>query len=158
MRKLSVITTTIFLFTLFVTTGAMANMAKTSMNTGYGTNFEQLRTPMQQSPEAQTPGVIELGPAGSLASGTPHEFYAIAPRYEEGLVQRTPMQQSPEAQTPGIIELTPAGFNASGTPHEFYGIAPRYEEDAVERTPVQQSPEMQTPGVIELAPSGSASR
>jgi hypothetical protein len=79
------------------------------MDTGLGAYFEQLRTPVPQSPEAQTPGVIELGPAGSLASGTPHEFYGIAPRYEEDAVERTPVQQSPEMQTPGVIELAPSG-------------------------------------------------
>jgi hypothetical protein len=107
MRRLGVMTITIFLCSLFFATGALAKSAYTSMDSRWAA-MEQLRTPMQQSPEAQTPGVIELTPAGSKAMGTPHEFYGIAPRYEESDQQRTPVQQSPEMQTPGVIELAPS--------------------------------------------------
>jgi hypothetical protein len=101
MRKSRALLAVIFVSSLFVTTGAMA-----------GTDFEQLRTPIQQSPEAQTPGLVEFGPAGRGAVDAPHEFYGLAPRHEGKTVQRIPVQQSPEMQSPGVIELYPAGAKA----------------------------------------------
>lgn len=111
MKKLSALTVAIFAFSLFVTTGAMARNMEDS-SAGWGARVDQLRTPVQQSPEGQTPGVIEFSAADRKTIGMSEEFYGMAQHHQEKTVRRTPVQQSPEMQSPGVVELYPAGPNA----------------------------------------------
>lgn len=108
MKKQSALMVAIFAFSLFVTTGAMAKNMENS-SAGWEARAAQLRTPVQQSPEGQTPGMVEFSAVDRNTIKMSEEFYGMAQHHQEKTEQRSPVQQSPEMQSPGVVELYPAG-------------------------------------------------
>jgi hypothetical protein len=176
MKKISVLTASLFICSFLVAGFAMARDVESPMGRGWEDQFgpqhvkavNEISSFTLQDQQGQNLGQIDQvlvdmlrGQIGYVvvksATGTSHVIpwnaLLVDPEHET-LTLSMDADRFRNAPT-GDVDIV-QDMNRAHQLHQFYGVSPYWESDLLQqpRTPIRQSPERQTPGVREAPPAG----